>query len=58
MLDGRAGNMDLPIPRKLWEHPDPTNTQMWKFKTALEKKVGKKFAVRWRCDDHPTRRRS
>ena len=36
-------NMDYPIPRKLWEHPNPQNTQMWKFKTSLEQSVGRKF---------------
>ncbi|EHY55240.1 hypothetical protein HRR83_009044 [Exophiala dermatitidis] len=32
-----------PIPRKLWEHPDPKSTEMWKFKTSLEKASGKTF---------------
>ncbi|EXJ93583.1 acetoacetate-CoA ligase [Capronia coronata CBS 617.96] len=31
------------IPRKLWEHPDPKSTQMWKFKTSLENATGRKF---------------
>ncbi|KAI1614735.1 acetoacetate-CoA ligase [Exophiala viscosa] len=34
---------DLPIPRKLWEHPDPKSTEMYKFKTSLEKKLGTTF---------------
>ena len=34
------------MPRKLWEHPDKKSTDMWKFKTSLEKAVGQKFEVR------------
>lgn len=32
------------LPRKLWEHPAPETTDMWKFKLSLEKAVGQKFA--------------
>ncbi|OAL27996.1 acetoacetate-CoA ligase [Fonsecaea nubica] len=32
-----------PIPRKLWEHPNPQSTDMWKFKVSLEKASGRKF---------------
>ncbi|KIX09084.1 acetoacetate-CoA ligase [Rhinocladiella mackenziei CBS 650.93] len=32
-----------PLPRKLWEHPNPTGTEMWKFKTSLERVTGKTF---------------
>ncbi|KAK5462536.1 hypothetical protein LTS15_002248 [Exophiala xenobiotica] len=32
-----------PIPRKLWVHPDPKSTEMYKFKTRLQKKVGRTF---------------
>lgn len=39
---------EYPIPRKLWEHPDPESTQMWKFKTSLEKTTGRAFPVRVR----------
>lgn len=27
-------------PRKLWEHPSPQTTEMWKFKSSLEKAKG------------------
>jgi acetoacetyl-CoA synthetase len=33
----------VPIPRKLWEHPDPTSTQMYKFKTYLSRKTNQPF---------------
>ncbi|KAK5259310.1 hypothetical protein LTR40_006223 [Exophiala xenobiotica] len=32
-----------PIPRKLWVHPDPKSTEMYKFKTRLQKKLGRTF---------------
>ncbi|KIW68310.1 acetoacetate-CoA ligase [Phialophora macrospora] len=32
-----------PVPRKLWEHPHKETTDMWKFKLALEKAVGRTF---------------
>lgn len=28
------------VPRKLWEHPDPTSTQMWHFMQDVNKKHG------------------
>ncbi|KAF2483322.1 hypothetical protein BDY17DRAFT_251143 [Neohortaea acidophila] len=31
---------DPSIPRKLWEHPDPKNTQAWKFMEAANKRHG------------------
>ncbi|KAJ4248342.1 hypothetical protein NW764_016513 [Fusarium oxysporum] len=31
--------MSLPSPRKLWEHPAPETTAMWKFKTSLEQQT-------------------
>ncbi len=34
---------EIPIPRKLWEHPDPANTQMGRFKRSLEEHLGQKF---------------
>ena len=36
---------EYPIPRKLWEHPNPKSTEMWKFKTSLEKATGRSFKV-------------
>lgn len=35
--------MEYPVPRKLWEHPKPHDTQMWKFKTSLEHAAGREF---------------
>ncbi|KEZ44912.1 Acetoacetyl-CoA synthetase [Scedosporium apiospermum] len=32
--------MSPPIPRKLWEHPAPETTEMFKFKRSLEQKAG------------------
>jgi acetoacetyl-CoA synthetase len=34
------------LPRKLWEHPNPQSTQMWAFKTELEKEKGLQVPVR------------
>jgi hypothetical protein len=34
------------LPRKLWEHPDPQSTQMWAFKSELEKEKGLQLPVR------------
>jgi acetoacetyl-CoA synthetase len=31
------------MPRKLWEHPDPKSTQMYKFQVSLERKLNRKF---------------
>lgn len=31
------------LPRKLWEHPDPTSTQIHAFKTYVEKSTGQKL---------------
>ncbi|KAJ4371651.1 hypothetical protein N0V83_004871 [Neocucurbitaria cava] len=36
-------DMNIPLPRRLWEHPDPKSTQMWKFKTCFERSVGRIF---------------
>ena len=35
----------LSTSRKLWEHPRPESTQLWKFKISLEKKIGHTFEV-------------
>ncbi|KAL1953974.1 hypothetical protein VTO42DRAFT_1860 [Malbranchea cinnamomea] len=35
--------MTLPVPRKLWEHPDPESTNMGKFRRALEQHTGSRF---------------
>jgi hypothetical protein len=32
-------------PRILWEHPDKHSTQIWRFKSSLEKATGRQFAV-------------
>lgn len=31
---------DIPIPRKLWEHPNPKSTGMWKFMQRVNQKRG------------------
>ena len=36
---------DLVMPRKLWEHRCPEETQMYEFKLAFEKRTGKTFSV-------------
>lgn len=33
----------MPIPRKLWEHPDPKSTAMWKFMQNANAKHGLKM---------------
>lgn len=33
-------------PRKLWQHPDPTSTDMWKFMQASNQKRGLNMQVR------------
>jgi acetoacetyl-CoA synthetase len=38
-------DQEHPIPRKLWEHPDPKSTTMWKFWKSLEKTYGETFEV-------------
>ncbi|KIY01453.1 uncharacterized protein Z520_03005 [Fonsecaea multimorphosa CBS 102226] len=32
-----------PIPRKLWEHPDPKSTHMYKFMRRAERETGRSF---------------
>ncbi|EAL85245.1 hypothetical protein KXW98_005261 [Aspergillus fumigatus] len=44
------------LPRKLWEHPNPQSTQMWAFKTELEKERGLQLPdyhslYRWSTDN-------
>lgn len=34
------------MPRKLWEHPDPKNTTMWKFMQAANRLHGLNLKVR------------
>ncbi|KAF2455655.1 acetoacetyl-CoA synthase [Lineolata rhizophorae] len=36
-----------PVPRKLWEHPDPTSTQTWEFMQGVNKKRGKDMKTYW-----------
>ena len=33
----------MSVPRKLWEHPDPTSTQMYQFKQYLSRKTNQSF---------------
>ena len=34
-----------PLPRKLWEHPDPKSTAMWKFMQDANSKHGLNMQV-------------
>jgi hypothetical protein len=34
------------VPRKLWEHPEPTSTAMYKFMQECNKKYGLKMEAR------------
>ena len=38
-----ATQNDIPIPPKLWEHPNPASTQMYQFQTYVESKISRKF---------------
>jgi len=45
---------ELDIPRKLWEHPNVSQTQMWKFKSTVEKNFNQKLPdydslYQWSC---------
>lgn len=33
------------LPRKLWEHPDPKSTQMWKLMQEVNRKSGRNLQV-------------
>jgi hypothetical protein len=37
-------------PRKLWEHPDPKSTAMWKFMQEANAKRGLQMQVRFSSD--------
>jgi acetoacetyl-CoA synthetase len=37
---------DVSVPRKLWEHPNPENTNLGRFRRKLENAKGLKFPVR------------
>ena len=34
-----------PVPRKLWENPNPEQAQIWKFMRSLEQAYGTKLPV-------------
>jgi acetoacetyl-CoA synthetase len=36
----------LALPRKLWEHPDPQSTRMWKFMQSINRKHNLQLRVR------------
>lgn len=36
----------MKLPRKLWEHPDPKSTDMYKFMQEVNKKHGLNLQVR------------
>lgn len=38
-------DQQYPVPRKLWEHPNPKSTTMWKFWKSLEKAYGVQLQV-------------
>lgn len=38
--------------RKLWEHPDPESTQMWKFMQEVNRMRGRNLEVRERFRIH------
>lgn len=40
-----AGTEPHPVPRKLWEHPDPSSTAMYKFMQEINEKYGLKTKV-------------
>lgn len=53
-IDGAASN-DY---RKLWEHPDPQSTQMWKFMQLINHEYGQQFKnypelFRWSIENVP-----
>lgn len=37
---------EFPMPRKLWEHPDPQSTNMARFMRSVNEKRGMKMKVR------------
>jgi acetoacetyl-CoA synthetase len=39
-------SLQHPIPRKLWEHPDPKSTVMWKFMQNANQNRGLNMQVR------------
>lgn len=41
----QAMSNTIAIPRKLWEHPQPERTDMYKFQKAAEISVGRDFKV-------------
>ncbi|KAL7276113.1 hypothetical protein RUND412_000903 [Rhizina undulata] len=38
---------EAPLGRKLWEHPDPESTEMYRFKKYIEDKYGLNFGEEW-----------
>lgn len=49
---------DNTVPRKLWENPDPTSTQLYQFSRALEKQSGESFPDYFALHKYSTTRRS
>lgn len=39
---------NVAVPRKLWEHPDPKSTLMYKFMEEVNAKSGRNLKVRYR----------
>ena len=46
------------VPRKLWEHPDPQSTAMWRFMQDVNTKRGLRMASFWDLYDYSLARRS
>ena len=47
-MDGHENTMAdtlLPVPRKLWEHPDPKSTEIWRFMQEVNREKGLKMEV-------------
>lgn len=45
VVSEKATEAQLPMPRKLWEHPDPKSTAMWKFMQSANRKWGLNMKV-------------
>lgn len=39
------------LPRKLWEHPDPKSTEIYKFMQNVNRKHGLNLKVRTACSN-------
>lgn len=46
IADSMTSTDNQVLPRKLWEHPDPKSTQLWKFMQEVNRKSGRNLQVR------------